>query len=216
MADASDRGWGPGWPDCQRGKIVPLEVNGTSFPGGVRAEVHDLFVAFLTEFHDTVEWLVEDWCWGFACRAIRGSDRPSNHSWGLAVDVNAPRHPMGESGTFTSAEAQQCRALASKYGLRWGGDYSGRKDEMHFEFMGTPQDARRITEETTMTPEQKKVLEDLTKALASVDSNGWFAAEAVKHLRDHPDGGGSHNHDSRYASKGHGHTVPDHSHGGVE
>jgi hypothetical protein len=25
------------------------------------------------------------------------------------------------------------RALVRKYGLRWGGDYSGRKDEMHFE-----------------------------------------------------------------------------------
>jgi hypothetical protein len=25
------------------------------------------------------------------------------------------------------------QALAKKYGLAWGGDYRGRKDEMHFE-----------------------------------------------------------------------------------
>jgi hypothetical protein len=25
------------------------------------------------------------------------------------------------------------QALARKYGLTWGGDYKGRKDEMHFE-----------------------------------------------------------------------------------
>jgi hypothetical protein len=25
------------------------------------------------------------------------------------------------------------RALAKKYGLKWGGDYVNRKDEMHFE-----------------------------------------------------------------------------------
>jgi hypothetical protein len=25
------------------------------------------------------------------------------------------------------------QALAKKYGLTWGGDYRGRKDEMHFE-----------------------------------------------------------------------------------
>jgi hypothetical protein len=25
------------------------------------------------------------------------------------------------------------RALAKKYGMKWGGDYKGRIDEMHFE-----------------------------------------------------------------------------------
>lgn len=141
---AQDRGWGPGWPNCQRAKIVPVTVNGVSFPGGVRREVYDLFVAFLDDFNRTVEPLEDGWCWGFACRPIGGTRTPSNHSWGLAVDVNAPRHPLGASGTFTSAQARQCRRLAAKYGLRWGGDYTSRKDEMHFEFMGTPADAARL------------------------------------------------------------------------
>jgi peptidoglycan hydrolase-like protein with peptidoglycan-binding domain len=31
--------------------------------------------------------------------------------------------------------------MAARYGFRWGGDYTGRKDYMHFEFMGTPASA---------------------------------------------------------------------------
>lgn len=141
---AADRGWGPGWPDCQRGRIVPLSVEGVSFPGGVRKEVHPLFRALAQEFHDKVEPLVKGWCWGFACRAIGGTTRPSNHSWGLALDFNAPNHPWGATNTFSSAQQNTIRALAKKYGMRWGGDYSGKKDDMHFEYMGTPAEAAAL------------------------------------------------------------------------
>jgi hypothetical protein len=70
---------------------------------------------------------------------IRGSeDRLSNHSSGTAIDVNATQHPLGKIGTFPSEKVPMIRALAKKYGLKWGGDYSGRKDEMHFEVILTP------------------------------------------------------------------------------
>ncbi len=36
----------------------------------------------------------------------------------------------------------QCRAIASKYGLRWGGDYKKRADEMHFEVILPADQAR--------------------------------------------------------------------------
>lgn len=147
---AADRGWGPGWPDCQRDKIVDLTVGTVQFPGGVRREVKQIFADFLLEFHMTVEKLVPGWCWGFECRAIRDSDRPSNHSWGLAVDINAPRHPMGKEGTFSSQQAQRIRVLCDRYGMRWGGDYSGRKDEMHVEYMGTRQQALAFNKEQTV------------------------------------------------------------------
>lgn len=141
---AETRGWGKGWPNCQRDKIVPLQVAGVKFPGGVRKETYPIFHAFAIEFHQKVEPLVKGWCWGFACRAIGGTSRPSNHSWGLALDLNAPNHPWGSVGTFSVAQASTIRKLCKKYGLRWGGDYRGKKDEMHVEFMGSPSDAKRI------------------------------------------------------------------------
>jgi hypothetical protein len=36
------------------------------------------------------------------------------------------------------------RALAKKYGLKWGGDYVNRKDEMHFEVTITPDKAKQL------------------------------------------------------------------------
>jgi hypothetical protein len=57
----------------------------------------------------------------------------SNHSSGTAIDLNATKHPLGKAGTFPLEKVAMIQALAKKYGLRWGGDYRGRKDEMHFE-----------------------------------------------------------------------------------
>jgi hypothetical protein len=34
--------------------------------------------------------------------------------------------------------------LFNTYGFRWGGEYDYVKDWMHFEFMGTPRQARRM------------------------------------------------------------------------
>jgi hypothetical protein len=36
------------------------------------------------------------------------------------------------------------RALAKKYGLKWGGDYKGRADEMHFEVEISPVKAKAL------------------------------------------------------------------------
>jgi peptidoglycan hydrolase-like protein with peptidoglycan-binding domain len=76
-------------------------------------------------------------CWGFANRAIRGSTRPSNHSWGLAIDLDAPSNPMTTNPKAAHTIGPYASGLAARYGFRWGGDYTGRKDYMHFEFMGT-------------------------------------------------------------------------------
>jgi hypothetical protein len=36
------------------------------------------------------------------------------------------------------------RALAKKYGLKWGGDFKGRPDDMHFEVNVTPTKAKEL------------------------------------------------------------------------
>jgi len=72
-------------------------------------------------------------CWGYSCRAISGSNNPSNHSWGLAVDINAPSNPY--TSPLVTDMPGWMPDLWNGYGFRWGGDYSGSKDAMHYEFM---------------------------------------------------------------------------------
>jgi hypothetical protein len=84
----------------------------------------------------------------FACRPIRGTDPPvaSNHSWGLALDLNWREHPLGATGTFTSAQLAAIHLMTAELRfLRCGVDYQHRPDPMHWEFMGTPADMAALT-----------------------------------------------------------------------
>jgi hypothetical protein len=76
---------------------------------------------------------------------VRGTtDKLSNHSSGTAIDLNATQHALGKVGTFDAAKVPMIKALAKKYGLTWGGDYRGRKDEMHFEVHLNPEQAKKL------------------------------------------------------------------------
>lgn len=78
----------------------------------------------------------------FACRPIRGTSTPSNHSWGLAVDVNWQANPM--SSRFRSNLPPQLVSAFWASGFYWGGWYNGgRYDTMHFEYTGRPSDAAK-------------------------------------------------------------------------
>jgi hypothetical protein len=99
-------------------------------------DVAPLIAGFCKEFHELIEPIDEGALddWGYAFRMVRGStDNLSNHSSGTAIDLNATKHPLGKAGTFPAEKVPMIRALAKKYGLKWGGDYRNRKDEMHFE-----------------------------------------------------------------------------------
>lgn len=79
--------------------------------------------------------------YGYNYREIRGYEGTgtiSNHGSGTAIDINASKHPLGATGTVTTAQAAMITAKAATLGLRWGGDYRGRKDEMHFEVVFSP------------------------------------------------------------------------------
>jgi hypothetical protein len=129
--------------------MVGLRVAGADFPGGVHRDIRDLFAILLEESVDRgYERLHDGWCWGYAGRYIKNppsrqpplyTTTPSNHSWGLAGDVNAPTNGFG-AATHTIPEAMG--DLFERYGFRWGGNYSGVKDWMHFEYMGTRDQAK--------------------------------------------------------------------------
>jgi hypothetical protein len=86
--------------------------------------------------------------WGYAERNVRGSEAVSNHASGTAVDINATRHALGARDTFTPAQVAEIhRILAEVDGVvRWGGDYTGRRDEMHFEIVGSQEQVARVAE----------------------------------------------------------------------
>lgn len=128
-----------GWPaskDQAEIDVKPYPVKGTNLKIRCAAGAGELLAAFAAEFHELIEPIdegsLDDWAYAF--RMVRGTtDKLSCHSSGTAIDLNATRHPLGKIGTFEATKVPMIRALAKKYGLSWGGDYRGRKDEMHFE-----------------------------------------------------------------------------------
>jgi hypothetical protein len=73
---------------------------------------------------------------GYNDRMIAGTNTPSQHAYGRAIDINPDQNPQGASGKST-IPPDLARSLAAKYGLTWGGDWSGNtRDPMHFEIAG--------------------------------------------------------------------------------
>jgi hypothetical protein len=66
----------------------------------------------------------------FNYRLIRGSSNISNHSFAIAIDIA----PTGNALGVTKGKMPAFAVKAFKdQGFKWGGDYKGRKDWMHFE-----------------------------------------------------------------------------------
>ena len=128
-----------GWPIITDPDLLDERpVAGVTFPNGVRlGDVATVLHYLAEQFHERVEHLHAGWCWGWYIRRIEGSTAYSNHSSGTAIDLNAPDHPLGASGTFTAAQEARIGAILLELEgvVRWGGRYSGRKDEMHFEII---------------------------------------------------------------------------------
>ena len=61
-------------------------------------------------------------------RYIAGSTTLSNHSFGLALDINVPGNQRGTVGQISRAVV----AIFKKWGFAWGGDWN-YTDPMHFE-----------------------------------------------------------------------------------
>ena len=177
MTTAADRGWGdPGAPGSSAGvqyrreHIIGVDAGGVRLY--VRRELARIFKGFVDEIVAKgykIDGHADDW--GFAHRPIRGYESRyektkdpeylSNHSWGLALDLNASDHPLGRRGTGVPSFVVE---TAHRYGLSWGGDYVNRPDEMHFEWL-------RLRSEVDDFPLQEEFTmdEDARKAFAAVD-----------------------------------------------
>ncbi len=71
-------------------------------------------------------------------RFISGTTRWSNHAFGAAIDINAEENGFNMAGNIPVPMVAAFKAE----GARWGGDYRGRTDPMHFEFCQSGEPAR--------------------------------------------------------------------------
>lgn len=141
-----------GWPASEDRKALGIKsytVPGTKLKLACAEAAAPLLINFAAQFHEQVEKIdkgtLDDW--GYAFRTIRGSDvHLSNHASGTAIDINATKHPLGKRDTFSKEQEKTIRELCKKYGLRWGGDYQVRADEMHFEVVLNPEKTADLIE----------------------------------------------------------------------
>ncbi len=137
--NAQARGWGRGWPNAQPEKMKTVRAAGVAV--SVRREVAELVEVLLvaTEelgYNVKPGNVAGGGTWGFADRPIRGTRTPSNHSWGLAVDINSSVNPM--QSTFRSDIPPAVVKMWEACGWYWGGRYTRTPDTMHFEYLGKP------------------------------------------------------------------------------
>jgi hypothetical protein len=128
-----------GWPASPSGSAIDIVT--VSLPlrlGTKRMQVARAASAALSEMVRWWDSNVEpvETLGSYNYREIRGYEGTgvvSNHGSGTAIDINAAKHPLGAAGTVSASQKAAITAKAATLGLRWGGDYRNRKDEMHFE-----------------------------------------------------------------------------------
>lgn len=153
MAEYSYNGWPASRNPKDFGGLEKVVVAGESFMPGVRAGDVATVLRYLAEqMHRRVEpiyasgWHDAD-DWGYSYRPNVNNPRVlSCHSSATAIDYNSTRHPNGKRGTFSKAQVAGIRAILNEVerSVRWGGDFTGTPDEMHFEIIANQSTLARV------------------------------------------------------------------------
>jgi hypothetical protein len=122
--DASSEQW-------KAANLSAINVNGQEWQ--VNNAAKPAFEGFLNELAGMGYNLTSSG--GYNYRHIdRDPSKPlSEHATGMSIDINAGELPLGMEGTGNLPP--NISEIAAKYGLKWGGDFKGRKDPMHFEYI---------------------------------------------------------------------------------
>jgi hypothetical protein len=147
-----------GWKKGPAATIVPYayssQVNiqsfggAVSFPGGVASGTEQLWTAMLDELVPTiVGGIKQGECFGYENRQnVNNPAAPSFHSYGLALDINSSDNPNGsKGGTGKYQIGPGAAAIAQKYGMEWGGAFTGTTDPMHIEIHLSPDEVAAYT-----------------------------------------------------------------------
>ncbi len=152
---------------------------------------------------------------GYACRRITGGTDYSLHAYGVAIDVNSLSNPYGSTlvTDMPRPMVDAIKAIRTTQGLpvwRWGGDYAGNKDAMHYEIEASPAElAAGIVSPDVPAPAPSWKWTDhmpkpteFTSACHDPVSGGWWAqtaeggvdghtgATVKESYKDHPELGG--------------------------
>lgn len=195
----SQNGWTAS-ADPEAINVGGFTVAGVAFPNGVRRGDVGTVLRYVAEtFHRTVEPLHLGWCWGYYYKPIEGSSTLSNHASGTAIDLNAPAHPMGRRDTFPPARQAAIRRILTylEGAVRWGGDYTTRPDDMHFEINASPLTVARVAAKirrAATLPTNGETSMDLTlddvKAIRYTDGRMLALATGTDTVRADLTGGG--------------------------
>ena len=141
----SQNGW-PAHPDPEVVKIVRMTIplrSGKSVTLPLRAETASSLVEMVRWWDANVEPVNPADTGSYNYRKIQGYSYLSNHASGTAIDINGSLHPLSARGTVSPLLAAAITTKATALGLRWGGNYKNRADEMHFE-VNTPPSASAV------------------------------------------------------------------------
>lgn len=137
--DAQQKGWGA---PCAQARTVIKLSNGVTIT--IATGIARLTTLILNECLRRGYAIRDADTGAYNCRKIAGTNVWSNHAWALAIDVNWQTNPF-TTGTQHDIPDWVAK-LFNRYGFAWGGDYfGGKRDYMHFEFMGSPAKAAEAT-----------------------------------------------------------------------
>lgn len=131
-----------GYVACDPSLIAKYTVPGTSVTVNLRkGDVSVVLLHFMEWFNANVQKLRQSDTGGYNPRVIAGSHTLSNHASGTAVDLDWDSHPQGRRNAgFSAAQVTAIHKQLEFYGgaIRWGNDYTGTPDAMHFEINQDP------------------------------------------------------------------------------
>lgn len=139
----------PAYPAKQSAALdlTKITAGGVTFPPGVRGgDVAVVFQYLVTRLNKEVEKAVSPGCWGYNFRPNRNANNLSCHASATAIDYNAPAHPNGKRGTWGPVKTAKVRQILADLDhiIRWGEDFHGTPDGMHFEINATPAAVKKV------------------------------------------------------------------------
>jgi hypothetical protein len=168
--------------------------DGSTVFGQVATELHPMLDILLAETERRGYKIQQSkGCWGYANRNISGTNIPSNHSRGAAIDINANENGFGDQ--TPAFPAKIAHEVWEPVGWEWGGDWSGSgKDGMHMEYLPARSTVKKNTdkakrlfgqlEEDDLTPEQEQFLKTLMNQLGGTPKG---AAERLASVAPDPE-----------------------------
>jgi hypothetical protein len=183
---ASDKGWGPGWPTDRSADMARVTADRSKAAVNVHKRIARLVDLLLDETERRGYLAKPNQTGAYNNRAINDKDgrptnTPSNHSWGLAVDLNSLDNDDSRDGIVHTNMPDWLPRLWGRYGFAWGGNYRGSsyRDPMHLEFMGAPADADDMT---------RKAIDDGIGNLPLNHADKlWLKKEIRDAINDHAD-----------------------------